>query len=459
MAELPIYDAVRLGICNQQLKQNTDPMVWTQARCQKTDDDIKGTSYVSIHNEERWNFLLELEPKLPGHELCHYCRIFHPRIPLPLSRPSPQPPTSGCDVKEVQFRRWGIDWGFAFRDCYAATSRDAFRGNPTNPHGIALSEFCISTDWAFTAAYRNLYNASRSPFKRFVSYTKLDSEAKIHNQHLIVHRIQRLWIPICLQGTDVLIRYGAGDIAGDYMICSHHSLQTGVMIQNLTLPLREGLRYVLAARSVLDSIDAGDMPLPRIIKRCEDCPTEYCITFHVHNDNSIEIVLDVWQNFGWCRSPQTPGWSTCWGPLNPRFSAAALDESWRKSWLESDVGYVADETLFAMEAGQSAAKHHSAAAVLQRFRQLQQSNSDTPGELRHARSAPLALVPQMSRQDFKKLRTSVLHARYDAGGPRLALPPFPFEFRTSQGLTKNVSYTRSPWHMPPQGLVRDQEQR
>ncbi|KAI1873946.1 uncharacterized protein JN550_003215 [Neoarthrinium moseri] len=453
---LPLYDAVRLGICNHHLRQNTDVNVWTKARAAETGGAIK--SYIAqTCDDERWEFLKELEPKLPSHELCHYCRIFHPRVDAPslsLWRVFPDTASdSDCDSKEVQFQRWGIHWGFGFRDVYAVMSRHSF----TADHGVPLAELCVSTDWTFSHAYRNLHNASRSPFKRFVSYTKLDAEAVINNGHLLVHRIQRLWVPIHIQGTDVLIRYGAGDSAGDFKICAHHGPQSGEMIWNFILPLREGLGCVLAAQSVFNSVDDGYFPLPRIIKRCEDCPTEYSISFHIHYDNSVEIILDVWQNLGTCQTPLAPGWLNCWGTLNPRFGVLPGEDTCRNIWFQSEVGYVGNETLFQTPAGQSATMHSSAKSVFKHWDQLL-TDVDIQASLQQPRATPsLAVVPQLSRHHFRKLRSGFVDARYECN-LRRPLPPFPFEFFGTNGRipSNHLRYTRSSYYESSRLSTRDE---
>ncbi|KAH6651880.1 hypothetical protein BKA67DRAFT_537729 [Truncatella angustata] len=438
---LPLYDAVRLGLCSRRLKERTDPHLWKKVLCNIEHEKSGGIRYVGRNSDgERWTFLKGIEPQVPQLELCHYCRIFHPRL---LSNQSLWRPLTtdihqecDCDTKEVQFRRWGIDWGFGFRDVYAIMMRQAL----SLKHGVALSDLCISTDWTFARAYRNLHNASRSPFKRFVSYTKLDTEAVIRDEHLLVHRIQRLWMPIHLQGTDVLVRYGAGDIAGDFKICAHHGPQSGEMINNFTIPLREGIKYVLAARRMTSSDEDG--PLPYIIKRCEDCPTEYAISCHVHDDNSVEVVINVWQNLGTCQSPQTSGWLNCWGMLNVRLCETPDDTS-RTAWYHSGVGYVADATLFQTRAGTSAVGHPSSAPVLREWSQIQgqaAASLQAPG-----RNNYLDVVPQLSTHHFRKIRSSIINARYETG-PRRPLHPFRHEFRGNDGQfvpTDRLRYTRS----------------
>ncbi|KAH8662103.1 hypothetical protein BX600DRAFT_550934 [Xylariales sp. PMI_506] len=454
MQYLPLYEAVKLAISSRRLYERADPKVWAQVRCTQI-DDVKGRVAAS-NDEERWTFLNNMEMGLPTHELCHYCRVLHPcgtSQQQSLWRPpSKHQSEIECDAKEVQFRRWGVDWGFGFRDVYAIVSHRRLGDR----HGRPLSDFCISTDWTFAQAYKNVYNASRSPFKRFLSYTKLDTEASFQGDVIVVHRVQRLWVPIHLQGTDVLVRYGVGNIAGDFKICSHHNPQSGEMIYNFVLPLRNGLKCVLAARSALDSIDVDDMPLPRIIKRCEDCPTEYCITFHVHPGGSVEIVVNVWQNLGRGQAPQSTGWLNCWGSLNPRFSGSPQEDAWRTEWIGSDVAYVGDETLFPTGAGQSAAEHPSAAAVLRHWDELHSRTKETgtgAGPLCSVKKTLLDVVPQMSKHHFKQLRNSYVRARFD-GGPRRQLPTFPFSFKSRSGLARTycISYTRSAWNPGPRVL-------
>ncbi|ETS85003.1 hypothetical protein PFICI_03028 [Pestalotiopsis fici W106-1] len=461
--ELPLYDAIKLGLASRRLHRATDPRLWAKVRCSIQNDKNRGVKYVAkgddlVHDEERWAFLKGLEPQVPHLELCHYCRIFHPRATLQDQSLWRAAPTGvewalTCDNKEVHFRRLGIEWGFGFRDIYAIMTNHAL----SRQHGIPLSDLCISTDWTFVKAYKNLHNASRSPFKRFVSYTKLDTEAIIHHGHLQVHRIQRLWVPIHLQGTDVLIRYGAGDLAGDFKICMHHGPQSGEMISNFTIPLREGLKYVLAERSVSGSNQDG--PLPRIIKRCEDCPTEYSISFHVHGEKSVEIVLDVWQNLGDCQFaqatgwfqnlahnqfPMIPGWLNCWGMLNPRVCDIVTDEAARTSWHQSAAHYVADASVFPTPAWKSEVAHASSTLVLQEFAQLQ-SQVAASG---HSHGVNLGVVPQLSLGHLRNIRSSYVNARYEAN-LRRRLPPFLHKFRLHDGQEvpfDEIKYTRTKYY-------------
>lgn len=465
--ELALYDAIKLGLASRKLSVSTDPKLWDQVRCTIQNDKVKGVKYVAkgddlVHDEERWTFLKGHEPQVPHLELCHYCRIFHPRAALEhqsLWRPAPTGVewASACDIKEVQFRRLGIEWGFGFRDIYAVMTNHAL----SRQHGISLADLCISTDWTFVKAYKNLHNASRSPFKRFVSYTKLDTEAVIRSDHLLVHRIQRLWVPIHLQGTDVLVRYGAGDLAGDFKICMHHGPQSNEMINNFTIPLRDGLKYVLAERFV--SGRNPDGPLPRIIKRCEDCPTEYSISFHVHNDESIEIVLDVWQNLGDCQFPLAPGWSqnlaqnqfplvpgwlNCWGMLNPRICDISHDETALTAWHQSNAHYVADASIFSTPAWKSEVAHRSAAPVRAEFAQLYRQHVLS----QHIPGVDLGVVPQLSLHHLRNLRSSYVNARYDVN-KRNRLPPFVYhEFRLHGGQSvpgDQIKYTRLKYYAPP----------
>lgn len=443
---LPLYDAVNLGLSNRHLHDFTDPNTWRDVRCRRVEDETKGVSYsAGANDQDRWDFLKRLEPQLPSHELCHYCRIFHPRAPglqsspwRPVTNPFSSTVGRECDAKEVHFRRWGVGWGFGFRDLYAVMTRHRL----TSDHGLPLSDLCVSTDWTYARAYRNLYNASRAPFQRFISYTKLDTEAVIHDDNLLVHRTQRIWVPIHLQGTDVLLRYGAGDIAGDFKICSHHGPQSGDMIYNFTIPFREGLRCILSARLDPDCAEEGEDSLPRIIKRCEDCPTEYCLSFHPHS-NSVEIVLDVWQNLGTCESPQSPGWSSCWGTLNPRFGLQSIGDGWRVAWMQSAVGYVGDEHLFSSPGGESAAAHPSSAGVLEDWERLL---SDTSATQATTRGISLGVVPQLSKPHYRNLRSSFVNARWDAFTYHRTLPSFPFEFRGFDGElvpATHLRYTRT----------------
>ncbi|KAK7917100.1 hypothetical protein PG985_010708 [Apiospora marii] len=434
---LSLYQCVRLGLCTKWLYScMQNDRVWERVRCHTHQAPGKGTVYrANTDDADRWDFLEELEVTLRDYELCYYCRIFHRRT-LPktqsLWRPVPGKKGTGteCDAKEVTFPRWGIEeWGFGFRDVHAL-----MRSHRLGPgFGVPLSEFCISTDWTYAEAYKKLHNASRSVFKCFNSYTKIDTEAVIANECLLVHRTQRLWVPLHPSGTDVLVRYGLGGIAGDFKICSHHNPYTNEMITNFIGPVRSGYCYVLAASSALGTTQGL---LPRQIKRCEDCPTEYEFTYHIHEeDGSVEFVLDVWQNFGLCLAPNEPGWLNCWGRLNPRFHSAGNDEH-RTGWVNSGISYIADETLFPTISGASASSHASAQRVREHWEALKEESSTATPE---GRVGP-PVVPHLPRRELEELKESILKSR---GQPNLRVAPFPTCFLGIGG-TVPVAYTRTP---------------
>jgi hypothetical protein len=445
LKDLPLYDKVRLAITSKTMYLTADPDIWESLLCHQVIEDGKGRIFVpTTHDDDRWSFLREMEKSVADHELCHYCHVFHP-CGTPQERSlwrTVADPFNGdeCDIKDVTFQRWGISWGFGFRDVYAVMKRHFLGGH----HGMPLQDLCISTDWKFADTYKNLYNAARSPFKSFVSYTKLDTEALIRDDQLIVHRIQRLWVPIHMKGIDVLIRYGAGDIAGDFKICAHHSPRSNDLIYNFLLPLRHGLKCVLAAGSVW-GIDEKDRDMPLIITRCEECPTEYSTNFRIHDHNSVEIILDVWQNLGACQSPHDPGWANCWATANPRYHGSPQEDTWRTTWTESDVAYIGDETVFSTGSRKSAVDHPSALAARQRWDNLY-IPSDEPARL----TAPIAVVPHMSKHQFFELKESVTQAQ--SSGCRRGASKFPFAFKGADGKAiphKNMKYTRSPRPHPP----------
>ncbi|ORY67647.1 uncharacterized protein BCR38DRAFT_161853 [Pseudomassariella vexata] len=453
---LPLYDIIRLGVTCRHFYNKKDVKFWYQVRCTKIVNELKGSRYIPvIEAEERWKFLKNLELDLPNLELCHFCEIFHPRG-SPQQQSLERVPHRGstgaeCNAKEVQFRRWSIDWGFGFRDIYAITNR-LVHGEA---HGQPLSDLCFSTNWAFAECYRKLYNATKSPFKRFLSYIKLDAEALIVDQQVLVHRIQRLWIPNHVQGSEVLLRYGVGDLACDFKICAHHNPQSGEMIHNFVHPFRESLRVVMVtAFNASDSYNAGSSqpqvfvrchkcPSERLIRRCEDCPTEYEVTFYVHNNKGIEVVLDVWQNLGRCRSPLEPGWANCWGRANPRFQAPA-EEQWRKDWIQSDVAYIVDKSIFPTGPGLSAASHHSAQAVHDHWEVLYRNPEPDP--------LPGPRIPIESALTSDRLQTLqrfIEYSRYEIK-ERKDLPRFPLHPSGGDG-PAHVAYTRTnnPERCPP----------
>ncbi|KAK8099289.1 uncharacterized protein PG998_012530 [Apiospora kogelbergensis] len=436
---LSLYECVRLGLTCKYMHYSVEiDRVWQRVRCHRHEQAGKGTVYrADVDDEDRWSFLEELEVVLMDHELCYYCRIFHRRA-LPktqsLWRASPGKKGTGteCDAKEVMFPRWGVgDWGVGFRDVHAIMRNHRLGSG----FGVPLSEFFISTDWLYADAYTGLHNASRSPFKCFNSYTKLDHEATIINECLLVHRVQRLWVPLHLSGSDVLVRYGLGSIARDFKICSHYNPCTEEMITNFVGPVQSGYCYVLAAAATLGT---AQNHLPRQIKRCDDCPTEYEFTYHMHEeDRSVELVLDVWQNFGKCLAPKAAGWLNCWGRSNPRFEAPVMSREHRNIWTSSDIAYVGDETLFPTIAGASAATHTSASKVHEHWMTLKESTLATLSE---GRVCP-PLVPHMPRRQLEDLKESILKARCQSGP--FFPQAFPISFISISDRTVPVAYTHT----------------
>lgn len=196
----------------------------------------------------------------------------------------------------------------------------------------------------------------------------------------------------------------------------------------------------MAAGSV-QGISESEKTFPLVVTRCEDCPTEYSISFCVHDDGkSVEIILDVWQNLGPCRSPLDPGWVDCWGSLNPRFHGANQEDTWRTNWFQSDVSYVGDEVVFPTGSGQSAAAHSSAVAVRECWEEVH-SGYQHPTRLR----GPISVVPNMTKYQFDTLKKSVISAQYNGYNIRTK-PPFPFVFRGPTGPIPYdcLKYTRSP---------------
>lgn len=440
------YETVKLSIASMQIYQKkADHHFLSGLRAGLFVNEDGTRCYIApADNDARWDFLKEIEPTLPDHQLCHYCRIFHSRGSVEqqsLTRQLPKwPPEKACNAKEVQFKSW--DWGFGWADVYAVMSRDRFQGN----HGRPLADLDISMDWTFAEKYKNMWNHKRDSYREFTSYTKLDSEARIVNHlasnHLMVHRVQRLWTPIHSQGTAVLLRYGAGEIANDFKICSHHNHNpfTGEMNENFIVPFRHGLKVVLAAPAVLST---SENVLPRLIKRCEDCPTEYEVTFHVHSNRSVEIILDVWQNFGQCHDPRSAGWVNCWGRLNPHFCDSG---QFRGQWLDSNVGYVSsdvayvrDKSVFSSWAGKSEIGHHSAKAVLRHWDEMHCTDNEYV-TIRPNKRIRMPNKPAMTQSRFNSLKQSFTNARYQDGR---STGPVPFPDFT-EGLDGPVlfAYTR-----------------
>lgn len=235
---LPISDSICLALTCHHMHGEIDKEPWNILHATKQDDPEQGTLYYATGLESaRWDVLTNLEGKLPGLELCHFCRILHPRVSdgsETLLRPvDTDSPGLECNAKDFAVGRWSV-WGLGFMDVHAVMSHHLLKGRC----GLPLSHLRFSTDWAFADVYKKIYCARRAPFKEFLSYFKLDTDAIIDDNQLIVHRTQRLWVPVHEQGTDVLLRYGIGDIANDLRICSHFTVKSPDMIRRFVIPCK-----------------------------------------------------------------------------------------------------------------------------------------------------------------------------------------------------------------------------
>ncbi|RYP49843.1 hypothetical protein DL768_004535 [Monosporascus sp. mg162] len=256
----------------------------------------------------------------------------------------------------------------------------------------------FSTEWTFACYYKRMYRARAAPFKEFLSYVKFDTEAIIENNQLIVHRSQRLWVPIHQQGSDVLLRYGIGNVANDLRICSHYSINDPEMVSRFISPFTGAFQLALGAEQ---AYGPGTMPQDvfhrPLLTKCHSCPTQFQTTFHIHEhrNKSIEVVIDVWQNLGHGRSPVEPGWINCWGRLNPRYGGSGKDEQWEKEWRESDVKYTDERQRdsFRVSAGTSAATHPSSPAAINHWESLPEPGNDHVNSSEPGKTAAVAKIP------------------------------------------------------------------
>lgn len=375
---LPAHDSICLALTCRDMYGKVDDKHWRNIQPLMIDDKKCGKQYKvasADHDQTRWSVLTKLQPQLPGLELCHFCRIFHPR-PSPDSGSllrSASIESSGleCDAKEFTMGRWS-SWGFAFGDLAAVMSHHFNDGSC----GLPLSSLYYTTDWEYGHFYRRLYNACRKPGEGFLNYIKFDADAVIDGEHLLLHRTQRVWIPFHDQGTDVLIRYGFGEIANDVRICAHFGITSPKMILKFVSPLGDVLRITAAANhNHGDDTQPQDVIQKPLLHNCHECPTSFQSTLHVHDHGggkrSVEIILDVWQNMGTCQNPDSPGWASCWGPLNPRFRGK--DNRWVKG--QSEVEHVNERQrgLFQVPAGASATSHSSAHRIATQWAALDDS--------------------------------------------------------------------------------------
>ena len=379
---LSVKETIYLALTCNNLRHKVNRDRWKSIKATKTDDNVRGKQYRVLgrasKERRRWSVLNTLESESLNFELCHYCRILHPSPqpdPKPTLRPnSTQQGCLECDAKDFFIGRWSV-WGLAFGDLAAVMSRHRNK-QPFEPQ---LDSLRYSTEWTFADFYGMPYNYPTSGPNQFLSYVKLDTDAAIHNKHLLCHRTQRIWVPIHKQGTDVLFRYSVGSIANDLRICAHFNINSTNMVLRFIKPLADALNSVVAADNTSGTKpqDVSQQPLSC---KCTSCPTEFLVTLHIHDHGggkkSVEIVLDVWQNMGACETPNSPGWINCWGWLNPRHHKEKID--WKQG--QSGVDYLTQDqkNIFQPQGGASEVSHPSSPQVIARWQRLRSSTSTVP---------------------------------------------------------------------------------
>ena len=153
------------------------------------------------------------------------------------------------------------------------------------------------------------------------------------------------------------------------------------MILRFVSPLGDVLRIAAAA----DYVHGPDTQLRDVFRRpllhnCHECPTSFQLTLQIHDhgstNRSLEIILDVWQNMGTCQTPDSPGWATCWGRLNPRFRSK--DSRWVQGQSEVEHVNKRQRGLFQVPAGASATSHSSAHRIATQWAALADSSPIIP---------------------------------------------------------------------------------
>ncbi len=165
---LSVGNSICFGTTCHHMYAKVDMKPWDLIGSIKVEDTLLGRRYCDAISDpdlsrgrwnngrlvsESWDVLMNLERQLSGLELCHFCQIFHPRIPV-ASGSLLHPISIHCrgfesDANIFFMGRWS-NWGFGFTNIYAVMSRQ--RLGPS--FGLPLSHLHSSADWTFAGFYK-----------------------------------------------------------------------------------------------------------------------------------------------------------------------------------------------------------------------------------------------------------------------------------------------------------------
>ena len=319
--------------CRRLYYQASESWLWEGLRARKVRTRCVEPDYHIAPNEpERWQLLQMLDRDSVEYELCHFCRILHP-LPGPDAEPAPV----RASFPFAKVAKGQCSWQELAGPCWWNLGKLTFRDvNRIMQKRQPLSSLSISTDWT---KHPTLSSGSREGWQdRYfrIRYIKLDTEAAVVNGDLLLHTVQRLWMPAdkgvelgYFTGRGPNNRYHGFQVCRHdpgYMPYSYHDSKTGFGYQvdhklgqlwqamsHRRAPLWRKLRRWWK-REHLWSWIAELVPAGESRWRCPFCPTRAKLKTYDHKGRGIEAVLDTWQNLGTCQSLQDSEWSLCWQP-------------------------------------------------------------------------------------------------------------------------------------------------
>ncbi|KAI5864584.1 hypothetical protein GGS23DRAFT_560862 [Durotheca rogersii] len=284
-------------------------------------------------------FLELLGTDLPDRFMCYRCVKLHnhrslikgdqctrnPSIILPSGRRDPGhggTMTFGALWPQYAFHRYEA------RDIVLC-NRYMAGANPLLPY------FAISTNWKLA----RLGSACSNP--DFIhGYVKLDTEAVVSEGSLFLHKIQRTWMspdrvkPFLKVNANVTMKQV-------FASCCHgtklrHAFSPALHLVDWDRFDGMSVRDTISEFQLMTQRDGryqkpsgpdgweteSPWHWPHVLGGCRCCRTDYAVTIHNHGRAGVELVLDVFQDLGFCDLKYCNRWSFCWGTLYLEYSSS-----------------------------------------------------------------------------------------------------------------------------------------
>lgn len=333
----------------------------------------------------------------PSHIFCNACYMLHPLGPH-LPAPSPekfcftnQLETPGsCPTLRHIGPVWWDKWRLSFIDVYPVMLRHKLG----EPHGLPLSSLSFSSDWSHLPLrhdpprLQGQHTCDHAPYH----YVKLDMAASVVENNLIMHTTQRLWIPLKMSSKIFhfpLSVYDGENLNSGFRVCKHQAIRLGWGKENhtdapeLTWAINHQLECLYLQRRRKSTTHHDAAMHARAKKwRCTLCGTVATLKIHDHGARGIEMVLDTWQEIGWCSHPSNLQWAQCWRNPGDDKSVIAEYRAGDAPVVRHLVNPVARSDRFLapkhrpvslVPPGKSALDHESAPAAWKHFRKIQAS--------------------------------------------------------------------------------------